>query len=171
MFENHEQINGSRSSLDVTAAEEVAKESRGVSSRRKERTIGLLSKRQQMPISEEVPEESTLLQSAESEQDSNNLPFTLTQEQKVLVQQADGVQDLLALCDASRPTQSLDILWVASQRISNTQAIILLQYSSLYDNGDTLYLKRNWLELASLLRQNGRSEEAAKYEQLASSLP
>ena len=50
-------------------------------------------------------------------------------------------------------------------------AITLLRYSSQYDHGDARYLKRNWLRLASLLRQTGQVEEAAKYEQLASSLP
>ena len=97
--------------------------------------------------------------------------FTLTPKQPLTVQQTDGVQALLTLCDISRPTQSLDILWLASQRATDVNAIVLLRYSSQYDHGDTRYLKRNWLYLTSLLRQTGQVEEAAKYEQLASSLP
>ena len=69
------------------------------------------------------------LESTESVQDSAVLPSTLTQKQRLAVQQADGVQSLLALCDVNRPTESLDILWVASQRGTTSNAIALLQYS------------------------------------------
>ena len=108
MEENLEEGGGSHSSLD-SVVEEVAKESFALPKRKKERSsAGLLSKRQQTPMEEEPMS----LQSAESVTDSDGLPFILTQKQKRAVQQADSVQTLLALCDESRSTQSLDILWL-----------------------------------------------------------
>ena len=172
MEEDREEMVVSSSALDSVVVEEVAKESFALPRRKKERSsAGLLSKRQRTSMAEEIPEDSISVRAAESVQDSNGLPLTLTQKQLLSVQQADGEQALLALCGINRPTQSLDILWLASQRSSNVDAISLLRYSSQYDHGDARYLKRNWLYLASLLRQTGQIEEAAKYEQLASSLP
>ena len=100
------------SSLD-SVVEEVAKESFAVPKRKRERSsAGLLSKDNKRPW---LKREPMSLQSVESVTDSDALPFILTQEQQLAVQQSDGVETLLALCDESRPTQSLDILWMASQ--------------------------------------------------------
>lgn len=99
------------------------------------------------------------------------LPTVLTVAQRQQVNSQTTVQQVLDLCDPNKPTEALDILWVAHPSRSQAEQIQLLEQSSVYSNGDSRYLKRNWLKLAQLYRKNGNVSQAEQYEQRALSLP
>ena len=102
---------------------------------------------------------------------SVQLPFVLSAEEQSIIQTLRTPTELLVLCKSSKPTASLDILWLGSMNLSRVEGIELLKVSGEYDHGDSRYLKRNWLRLAMLLRESGDPNLAGYYEQLASVLP
>jgi len=159
----------SRTALDAVTTESIVKESTKLPRRKKDRpSAGLFAKQQAPSVAEAPMDEAAPVEIVETEA---QLPSVLTLEQRQAVKQAQSVAAVLALCSTSKPTESLEILWLASRFASPTDAIVLLRESSTYDNGDGRYLKRNWLLLARLLRQTNQAAEATKYEQRALSLP
>lgn len=101
---------------------------------------------------------------------SVELPTQLTASEIQSLRTA-SVESIREMCDVNNPTRSLDILWYASQNRSSSVAISLLTDSAKYDQGDTRYLKRNWQRLSQLYQQQGETERANYYQQLANGLP
>lgn len=156
--------------IDSVPVESVAKSS-SRESKRQQKGKGFLSKRMKSASAEDVAEEPVSMDKSEDASTVVQLPSVLTEEQQRLLKQATNAPSVFALCDNRQPTQALDLLWTASRILPTSDAITVLKQSSSYDHGDLRYLKRNWLLLSSLLYQTGQSEEAIKYQQLASSLP
>ncbi len=84
---------------------------------------------------------------------------------------ARNIPGVLAMCSSSKPTESLEILWFASQQTQIEQSIALLEYSAKYDHGDSQYLKRNWVQLIQLLNSNGQEVRAQIFQDLVDALP
>ncbi len=99
------------------------------------------------------------------------LPTVLSLTQVQQLASLTTVQQVLALCDDNKPTEALNILWVAHKSRILSEQIQLLETSNLYSTGDPRYLKRNWLTLAGLYRRSGNISQAELYEQRASNLP
>lgn len=159
----------SRTSLDAVTTESIVKESAKLPRRKEDRPSAGLFAKQQAPSAAEAPmDEASSFDVAET---ADQLPSVLTLEERQAVKQTQSVAAVMALCSTYRPTESLEILWLASRFASPSDAVVLLRESSTYDNGDGRYLKRNWLLLARLLRQTNQPAEAAKYEERALSLP
>ena len=82
-----------------------------------------------------------------------------------------NIAKVLEMCNSSKPTESLEILWYASQLTEIEQSIVILEYSANYDHGDSLYLKRNWLLLIQNLKSNGQEGRAQYFQDLVEALP
>ena len=167
--EEFESVAVTRTTLDAVTTESIVKESAKLPRRKKERSGAGLFAKQQAPSAAEAPMDETF--TSEIEQAADQLPAVLTLQERQTIKRAQNVESVLSLCSVNRPTESLEMLWLASRFASSADAIVLLGASSQYDNGDSRYLKRNWLLLATLLRQTGRTTEAVEYEQRALSLP
>ena len=156
--------------IDSVPRESVVKSS-GRQSKRQQKSKGFLSKRMESAVVGDAAEDPVSMEKSEKAASVGQLPSVLTEEQRRLLDQATNAPTVFALCDNRQPTQALDILWTASRILPTSDAITVLKQSSSYDHGDVRYLKRNWLLLSSLLYQIGQSEEAMRYQLLASSLP
>lgn len=143
---------------------------------RSKRKGGLLKGKQSAskPLSSASQDVGSIVESktfATQSESSYQLPLVVSVEQQNAIQTLRTAEEILVLCDAARPTKSLEILWLSSMHLSTAVSIEVLKVSAEYDHGDVRYLKRNWLRLAMLLRRSGDLTLAEFYESQAATLP
>ena len=162
---------------DIQATSQESIVSNRVRSKRKG---GLLKAKQsaRQPLSsasEDVVTDSVVMTESKTfatqSESSVQLPLVLSSEQQNTIQTLRTPEEIFALCNASSPTKSLEVLWLSSMNLPVPLSIEVLKVSAEYDHGDVRYLKRNWLRLAILLRRSGDVTLAAFYESQAAALP